>query len=569
MSTSVRNRLIDFSLQFAQEVMNSPADVRMLQRIKPKEVSDSVAYNTMRLFGRDMFVKSRQTMAFEYFKQALAIIGESDNLSRDGMIFKANCYLLLGASTDEVGMQQLSMEYYLEGLKIAESLGAKELLGNFYNNIGVSYSKADDHAKAEAYFSKALELNLKGGTKTNTSINYINLSETRMRAGDFDGAVDYALKAIQCLDEKQHPDDYYAIQAHLGFLYLQKQEYDMAYTWLNNAYRHQNGRETKANLFETCLMLMNLYSSIGKTDSLEVYREKTARLVDDIDNPALRARFYEGLARLYDSRGDKEKAYELSQRLLVLKDSVYKAENLARMEQAHDIYQIEKKTIEQGNAIEKWNPVVVFFTMGTVVMIMGALLVWIIVIRHKSERVRREKDEANATLAELRERSLNEEREQKEKMEHDLNEQQRRLTAVTLEKIKTSQQIDEALSEVRLSLLKIPQRDHETRQRLKNVINKLAGLDSNADWDEFKHYFTKVHPEFYQRLDEKHPDLTPKDRKLCALLALGLSTKDIASLTFREVRSVETSRNRLRKKLDLPTEVNLEDYMHRFTTRSE
>lgn len=566
---SVRDRLLDYSLQFAEEVLHSPTDIRKLQSVRPKSVSDSAAYNTMRLFGRDMFVKSRQTMAFEYFKQALAIIGESDNLSRDGLIFKSYCYLLLGSAADEVGMQSLSMEYYLKGLKIIEKIGTHPLLGDFYNNIGVCYSRTNNYDKAEPYFNKALQTNLKtGSSPNNISTNYNNLSEVKMKAGDFDGAIEYALKAAQCLDEKRYPDEYYSIQAHLGFLYLQKQEFDRAYTWLNNAYRHQVGRRTKADLFETCLMLMNLYATTGETDSLDRYKEETARLVDEIGNPAIRARFYEGMARLYHSRGENEKAYETLQNLIVLKDSVYRAENLARMEQAHNIYEIEKKAIEKEYAIEKWDPVVVFFTMGSVVMVMAGLLIWIIVIRHKTERVRKEKDEANASLSELRKLRLNEEREQKEKAERDLNEQQRRLTAMTLEKIKTSQQIDEALTEAKQVLLKIPPRDRDTQHKLKNVITKLAGLDNEANWEEFQHYFTMVHPEFYRRLDEKHPELTPKDRKLCAFIALGLSTKDIASLTFREVRSVETSRNRLRKKLGLSTDMNLEDYMHRFAIGS-
>ncbi len=559
---TVRERLLDFSIQFAQEEATSPNDVRELQHIKANNVSDDAAFNAMRLFGRELFIQGKPVDAFEYFKQALAIISEVDNPSHEGLIFKANCNLMLGVTSNEVGMHSLSMEYYLNGLKIAEKLEDNELLGNFYNNIGACYSRINDYAKAEPYFNKSLETNLKTGCKTKISTNYSNLSEVRMKAGDIDGAIDFALKAVQCLDEKKNPEDYYAIQAHLGFLYLQKMEFDMAYVWLSNAYKHQLKIESKANLFETCLMLMNLYAATGKTDSLDLYKEETASIVNEINNPALRIRFYEGVSRLFHSRGETEKAYEISQRLIALKDSVYKAENLARMERVHNIYEIEKKALAKEHAIEKWNPVVVFFTMGTVVLILAALLVWITIIRHRAQCVQREKDEATALLAQVREMRINEERQQKEKAELNLNEQQRRLTAITLEKIKTSQQIDEALTEARQVLLNIPSRDNNTKQKIKNVIAKLTGLANEANWDEFLHYFTMVHPDFYRRLDDKHPDLTSKDRKLCALIALGLPTKDIASITSREVRSVETSRNRLRKKLALPSDVNLEDYMH-------
>jgi len=562
----LRERLVDYSIQFAGEVTRSSADVKKLRDVKRKEISDSVAYETMRTFGREMYMSNRQTMAFEYFKQMLEILDDTNEISRDGQIFKTYCYLVLGSAADEAGMQQLSMEYYLKGLDLTRRLDTSPYLGDFYNNIGVCYSKSNDSRNAESYFNKALETNVKRGMRQRTSVTYRNLSEVRMKSGDLDGAVDYAIKAVDCLDEKKEPDDYYSLQAHLGFLHLQRHELDVAYTWLSNAYRHQLKRDAKVNLFETCLMLMNLYATMNKQDSLDRYSKETERLVDEINNPALRARFYDGMARLYYARGEKDKAFQLAQQLIILKDSVYHAENLARMEQAHGIYQIEKEALEKEYSMEKWNPVVVFFTMGSVVLLMAGMLVWVVIIRHRSERMRREKDKADALLAEMRELSLRQEREQKERAERDLNEQQRRLTAVTLEKIKTSQQIDEALTEVKQALLKVSPRDHETQQKLRTAISRLEGLDNEANWEEFLHYFTMVHPAFYRRLDERHPGLTPKDRKLCALISLGLSTKDIASLTFRELRSVETSRNRLRKRLELSSDVNLEDYMHHFTS---
>ena len=80
-------------------------------------------------------------------------------------------------------------------------------------------------------------------------------------------------------------------------------------------------------------------------------------------------------------------------------------------------------------------------------------------------------------------------------------------------------------------------------------------------WEEFQYYFERVHPDFYRELDRRHPGLTVKDRRLCALLSLDLSSKDIAAITFREVRSVEASRLRLRKKLGLEGDTSLTDYI--------
>jgi AraC family chitin signaling transcriptional activator len=62
-------------------------------------------------------------------------------------------------------------------------------------------------------------------------------------------------------------------------------------------------------------------------------------------------------------------------------------------------------------------------------------------------------------------------------------------------------------------------------------------------------------------LREKYPQLTPKDHRLCAYLRMNLTSKEIAPLMNISVRSVEVARYRLRKKLELDSEVNLVEFM--------
>ena len=97
---------------------------------------------------------------------------------------------------------------------------------------------------------------------------------------------------------------------------------------------------------------------------------------------------------------------------------------------------------------------------------------------------------------------------------------------------------------------------------LKKIV-KAIGEDEkiDKDWDNFSTYFDKTHGDFLKMLKEKHPKLTAGDLKLCTYLRLNLASKDIAPLLNISVRSVELNRYRLRKKLEIPTEVNLFDYL--------
>jgi DNA-binding CsgD family transcriptional regulator len=79
----------------------------------------------------------------------------------------------------------------------------------------------------------------------------------------------------------------------------------------------------------------------------------------------------------------------------------------------------------------------------------------------------------------------------------------------------------------------------------------------DKDWEQFAVHFDKVHSDFLQILKAAYPVLSSHELKLCAYLRMNLSSKEIAQLENISVRGVEISRYRLRKKLKIPTEINL------------
>ena len=72
-------------------------------------------------------------------------------------------------------------------------------------------------------------------------------------------------------------------------------------------------------------------------------------------------------------------------------------------------------------------------------------------------------------------------------------------------------------------------------------------LENQADW-----------------LKTRFPDITTGDLRVCCLLKMNLSTKEIASLMNVSVRAIELRRYRLRKRLELDNETNLVDFLMKF-----
>ncbi len=96
---------------------------------------------------------------------------------------------------------------------------------------------------------------------------------------------------------------------------------------------------------------------------------------------------------------------------------------------------------------------------------------------------------------------------------------------------------------------------------IKNTINQFNINSGMNVWKEFEARFENVFESFYDGLNARNNDLTPGEKKLCALLRLNLSSKDIAAITFQNSQSIDMARYRLRKKLNLSSEENLVDFL--------
>ncbi|MEM9888181.1 MAG: hypothetical protein AAF849_19970 [Bacteroidota bacterium] len=95
---------------------------------------------------------------------------------------------------------------------------------------------------------------------------------------------------------------------------------------------------------------------------------------------------------------------------------------------------------------------------------------------------------------------------------------------------------------------------------LKKIVRSIS--HSNAqNWEDFEARFISVNKQFYETLNKQFPKLSRGDQKLCALVKLNLSSKEMAKLLGISIESVHTNRYRLRKKLGLTRETSLTEFV--------
>ncbi|WP_417291374.1 triple tyrosine motif-containing protein [Corallibacter sp.] len=140
-----------------------------------------------------------------------------------------------------------------------------------------------------------------------------------------------------------------------------------------------------------------------------------------------------------------------------------------------------------------------------------------------------------------------------EKLQQDVESKSRELAISTMNLIKKN----EFLNSIKDKLKTV-----NTDKTIKSVIRIIdKNLNNTDDWKFFEEAFNNADKDFLKKVKAKHPSLTPNDLKLCAYLRLNLSSKEIAPLLNISSKSVEVKRYRLRKKMNLPHEASLTNYI--------
>jgi DNA-binding CsgD family transcriptional regulator len=88
-----------------------------------------------------------------------------------------------------------------------------------------------------------------------------------------------------------------------------------------------------------------------------------------------------------------------------------------------------------------------------------------------------------------------------------------------------------------------------------NLQKKMQFIESNIN---------EINSVFSEKLNAKHPDLSKKERELCSYIKLKLSTKEIASITNSSVNTIYVTKNRLKAKLLLNDNEQVDSYLINF-----
>lgn len=106
-----------------------------------------------------------------------------------------------------------------------------------------------------------------------------------------------------------------------------------------------------------------------------------------------------------------------------------------------------------------------------------------------------------------------------------------------------------------------------TAAQAKKYMHEIRILLENYDIEEdqvFETQMDELHQAYYKNLKKQFPDLTSYDLRLSLFIKMGMNSREIAEILHVLPSSINVSRSRLRKKLQLEPKDDLYAFLNRF-----
>ncbi len=487
---------------------------------------------------------------------------------------KAKCYYGMGNMTEALKIFTLTEKY-------AQVLGDKNKLADIYNSIFAIYYHEHNFVNAEDLLNKALKICIEIKDSARIRNLYNNKALLEYEKGNYTTAIERMNKAMSFTSDKDKIAQSLVL-TNKAEVYFMTNKLAEAEQTLEKAITLQQKKITERTIqtFLNAALIKAYMKKVKEAQTLtDIIKESMQGFPLTVKENA-----YKELTEIYFVMGDSLNGFRNMKAGLEISDSLQSIDNKSELQQLLVAYDSER--LKKDNELLQQEIKIRSIITAT------AIIVFLVVTCFSIETVRRMKSdkEKNKLIAEQRERLLAFEKKEnernKQEMSRKLDHKNRQLTSFTIDMSAVNafhKKIGKALEEIEKTLKEnnnVPQKNDETkeetsvfitkqrndtientRKKIKEIIYELSRYSERSTGEDFRIYFEEVHPGYLKKLSHAYPHLSDTDLRMCAYLFLGMSTKEIASLTFREVRSVESSRNRLRKKLNLPVEANLKDFL--------
>ena len=443
---------------------------------------------------------------------------------------------LQGGMLNVAGKREEALVYLVEAIRVSERIGH----GNFpypyhwYGDIALVLFELGDYKNCAQYYRYALNLG-KDDLDQNLWMNAQNtIGVCYLRLGMFDSAranFDRSYRIAQKLNNKLWQG---IISGNYGQLCFEAGRYDSARMLMEKDYEANKAWNEWRNVANALQWLARIDLAQGKVANALPKVRKALQILQTYPRNDYLEYSLHTTAQTHMALGQTDSAGFYFKKYFHLHDSLSLAGRpdlveLASLQLDHANAAMDIQALQQKQQAEKlWRN-----GLMALVVVLSAAAIWIQIANRRRLAAEKKLAESEQAIAAAALQAA--------------HEKLRFFTQSLLEK-------NEALIGMEKRLEKFQsQPDGDAIRQLTETT-----ILTDADWEKFKILFEVPYPGFFSRVKSSYHDITPGEIRMAALIKLQLSAREMASILGISTISVYKSRQRLRQRVGVESDEQLE-----------
>lgn len=392
---------------------------------------------------------------------------------------------------------RIAIPLYKQAVGAAYSTTNFEFAPSDMNSVGLCFQRLNELDSAEYYFNMALQL-AQDTTLPKSPVHF----NSRAWVG--------------------------IISGNIGYNHFLKGDYDKAIPLLKKDIASALQDNDLGLAAGSLIPLGAIEVQQGDFLSAKKHLMDASKFIHKVQQPWRLEKLYPELSKLFTAMGNRELALAYLDSAVTIKDSLALAFSNLQVSRVQQKLEREQFLAELEE-LESERQLKVYQRNGLILLVVLLIVIAILVFRALQSRYRVKQLEL-------------------QKAEEELLAASEQLTTFTKHLAEKNQQIE-----------KLSENADESVEALSELQN--ITILTTEDWAYFKQLFEKVHVGYLARLTEKLPTLSPAETRFIALSKLELSSKEMAAVLGVGQAAIRQYRLRLRKRLDISDQKELQDFI--------
>ncbi len=485
-----------------------------------------------------------------FYKKAISYNDEAIKMYRiaaDSLNVARNYVDLANIKTME-GEYDISLTYLLKALKIFREKNDSYSEAKTLNNIAIIYDFLGDTSHALSYYGNAADIFEEAGMTEDLTASKNNIILIYAKMKMLDKAIFLTNELLNGLDSIAFQSQYASICVNLGSFYLKKGLLDKSYLCFKKALSLFNKFDNYQGM-AFCLHQMGILSVKRYEFKLALtYFSQSFNICNQKGFAPLSLKNSLAMADLFHSMSNDSLSYYYLDKAYFIRDSLFKnekAKHINMLKTKFEYGEMENELeLREAELIVVQQKQDIFNLQRYVLVILLALVVCIFVIIYIFFRSR-------IKISNLKKIEI------EKRLKYKVNE-----ITFYADHIQKTQKLFEAIKS-KLHVLKANLKNMEQADETLKQLMGMLSVSQFSDDDQILlyHKIEETSKYFFMKLNENYPELSKNEQYVCALLRLGFSSKQIASLRNLQPASIDICRYRIRKKLSITKGQNLNDFL--------